>query len=190
MDKHKSNEWYINGIQQKSPAVLKALSAHFFPMVQDYVTKNSGTKEDAKDLFNDAIITIYRKVQDGDLELTSKFSTYLFSICKNQWLNKLRRKKKISQVTIDDSTVYTDVRQFDMHFETTERYKLMREKFKVLSKDCQQVLELSWNNDLSGQEIATKMGWSHGYLRKRKHKCKEKLVQLVRRDRRFVELKN
>lgn len=70
-----------------------------------------------------------------------------------------------------------------------ERLKLYQEKFQLLGEDCQRILTLFYNG-IKMDEIAQKMGFaSAGYAKKRKHKCKEKLVALITADERFNELK-
>lgn len=189
MKANKNNDWYINGIKTQDRVVLKALGTDFFPMIKDYVLKNSGNHEDAEDLFCEVIEVLYRKVQKGTLTLSCKLSTYLFAVAENLWRKKLRHKKYDSEVTIDDPTIYKEVEKLEELMEKTEEYKLMREKFQVLSEDCRKILNLSWYSDLSGKEIADRLNWTHGYLRKRKHKCREKLIELVKKDPRFLELK-
>jgi len=191
MATRKTNEWYLNGINQRSSEVLKAIFSDFFPMIKNHILKNSGDDAAAQDIFMDAIEVIYRKVQQDKLVLTSKFSSYLFVICKQLWLNVLRKNKKVNKrVTIDDPVVSNRVEELSEHFETTERYKLMREKFNLLSAGCQQLLNLSWHNNRTMQEIAELMNFTYGYACKRKHQCKTKLVELVRKDDRFKDLKN
>ena len=187
----KTNTWYLEGINKRSSEVLEAIFADFFPMIKNHIIKNSGDEAAAQDVFMDAIEVIYRKVQQDKLTLTSKFSSYLFAICKQLWLNVLRKHKKINKrVTIDDPVVSNKVEELSEHFETTERYKLMREKFHLLSESCKQLLNLSWHSNQNMQEIAKKMSFTYGYALKRKHQCKTKLVELVRKDSRFKDLKN
>ena len=70
-----------------------------------------------------------------------------------------------------------------------ERLKLYREKFQLLGEDCRKILTLFYDG-VKMDEIADKMGFaSAGYAKKRKHRCKEKLVALITEDDRFNELK-
>lgn len=189
MSKAQANEWYLEGIKQRSSKVIEAIFHDFFPMIKNHVIKNSGSAEAAQDVFMDAIEAIYRKVREDKLQLTSKFSTYLFEVCRRLWLNELRKQKRIDkQATIDDPKLYKIVEELNEPLEKTERYRLMREKFQLLKADCQRILSLSWHSQHSLQEIATMMDLTYGYARKRKHLCKTKLIELVRQDRRFQEL--
>lgn len=182
------NEWYLDGIKNRSDEVIQTIFDNYLPVITGFICKNSGNREDAQDIFMDAMEAIYRKLQDGNLILTSKFSTYLYEICKRLWYKRLRRKKWDSGVTPDDPVVSNLVKEMDKPIEETERLKLLRDKFALLPEDCQKVLKLSWHTDMNLKEIAELMGWTYGYARKRKHLCLEKLIDLIKGDDRFGEL--
>lgn len=75
---------------------LERIYAKTYPMVRHYVKENRGTDEDAKDIFQEALITYYEKVVYDKLTLTSSVSTYLMGICKNLWRQELgKRARKI-----------------------------------------------------------------------------------------------
>ena len=71
-----------------------------------------------------------------------------------------------------------------------EQYRLYRKHFRKLGKDCQKVLEMYFDK-VSMAEIARRMGFaSEGYAKKRKFKCKEKLIQLIKAVPSFKDLKH
>ncbi|MEO7490643.1 MAG: hypothetical protein ABIU77_26235 [Ferruginibacter sp.] len=37
-----------------------------YPAVKKYIIANSGTKEDAEDIFQDALVVLYKKAHDAD----------------------------------------------------------------------------------------------------------------------------
>ena len=49
--------------------------------VKKYVCSNNGTTDDAKDIFQDALVALYRKVQDRNFRLTVSLKTYLL-VCE------------------------------------------------------------------------------------------------------------
>ena len=72
----------ILGILNNSENVLKRLYIAYFPMVLQLVINNNGDSDDAKDIYQEAIIVLYNKVKTGDFELSSKLKTYIYSICR------------------------------------------------------------------------------------------------------------
>lgn len=190
MAKH-LNDWYTEGLLQQNSEVVRSIFSEFLPPVAAFVRANSGTNEDAKDVFMYALEVIYRKLKAGELVLTALFSTYLHEVCKRHWLKSLRRNKYDAGVTPEDPVVSNTMgKEQETRFsEKSERQALFAEKFQQIAKDCQMVLTLSWNTEMSMEEIAESLGWTYAYARKRKTVCKKSLIDAVQADPRYAELR-
>lgn len=55
-----------------------------YPKVEKLILSKGGTKADAQDVFQEALIVLYRKVTSTKFELTSQLSTYLI-ICSRDF---------------------------------------------------------------------------------------------------------
>ena len=158
-------------------------------MTAEFVKKNSGSENDAQDLFQEAMVVLFEKTQSTDFQLTSSLKTYLYAICRNKWLMVLRSRKNRSTTLIDteqmnipsDESIQRDI-------DYQERNELMRLYFKKIGADCQQVLSL-FMAGTSLREIANKMGFTEGYAKKRKFTCQKKLIELIISDPRYQELR-
>jgi len=75
---------------------LQYLYWGYFASIQKYIVTNSGAPEDAEDVFQEAVIILLDKISRDDFKLSSSIKTFLFAICKNQWLGELSRRKGIS----------------------------------------------------------------------------------------------
>jgi hypothetical protein len=74
--------------------------------------------------------------------------------------------------------------------EKVDEQNLFWSAFQQLGEECQKLLRLFFDKEKMAK-IAEMMGYgSEGYAKKRKFQCKEKLVELIKTDRRFDELKN
>lgn len=73
---------------------LKHLYDQNFPGIKGHVLGNSGSGDDAKDVFQEGIIALFHNVVDGKFKGESAVNTYLISICKNLWFRRLRKKSK------------------------------------------------------------------------------------------------
>ena len=185
----KTDQRYIEGILEGDERVIDAIYTTFFPKITGYVKGNSGGDEDARDLFQEALIVIYRRAQAAPLELSSSFYTYLYSICRNLWLRKLRKKRSF-EGTFRGQKEYTSVQdpKVEETMIKTEQYNLYRTKFQLLGEDCKKVLQLFFDGE-SMVVIAKTMGYkSEQYAKKRKFKCKEQLIRLIREDALYREL--
>ncbi len=185
-----SNEIYLKALRKNDPAVLRDIYRDFYPSIRNFVLRNSGTEEDAKDIFGDALESLLRKLQSGNFVLTCKMNTFLTEIGARLWLKKLRRKKYDAGVTTDDPLVLKHVADLEKPMEQTEEYVLYRKKFSLLDAGCQQVLKLGITDGLSHKEVMKETGHTYNYSRQARTKCLKKLIALIKADRRYLELKN
>jgi RNA polymerase sigma factor (sigma-70 family) len=155
------------------------------------VISNSGDDLEANDVFQEAVIIIYRKIKEGTLELNDcTFETYLISVCKQIWY-KQRQKNKDAIVKFDDLNDY-DEKLIDDDLtdliRLNEKYKLFQDHFQKMGKDCQTILQLFFEK-VPLNKVTEIMGYSsESYTKKRKHQCKEYLVRSIKQDSNFKNL--
>ncbi len=174
----------LNGIRRNDTIVLQYIYKNFYSNINFFIKKNSGDDDDANDIFQEAIIIIYRKLKADELILDCSFETYLYSVCRFLWLKHLD-KRKIEKENIKDNQQYIE----DIYDESlekitdlNERYRLYQKHFTNLGKDCQKVLQLYFDK-VPLKNIAQIMGFkSEKYAKKRKFKCKEYLIKSIKQD--------
>ncbi|MCB0641664.1 MAG: sigma-70 family RNA polymerase sigma factor [Phaeodactylibacter sp.] len=178
---------YLEGIRRGDPQVVEQIYKSYHQAIIQLVTKYKGSVEDAQDVFQEGLVLIFQKARQPDFQLTSSFFTYFYAVCRNIWSNHMR-KKSFGEVSLTDD-MKSMVQGEDPEFlEQNEQYTLYRQKFLELNEECRELLGL-FLKKVSLKEIAGKMGISSiGYAKKKKFKCKEKLVQLVKSDPRYQEL--
>ena len=178
---------YTYAILHGDPTILRQMYQTIFPLITNLIRQNGGTEEDAKDIFQDAVMVIYEKARQPDFQLTSQFSTYFYGICWNLWGSRLQ-KKSFSEVTIpeDIKSIAGDIP--DVDFTEVEKQKLFDKAFESLGEDCQRLLLLYFRK-MPMDSIAREMGYaSEGYARRRKFMCKEYLTELVKGYPEYAEL--
>ena len=62
----------------------------YFKQTEAYILKNNGSRDDARDVFQEVMLILLEKLDDPDFEMTSSLSTYLYAVSRNLWLNKLK----------------------------------------------------------------------------------------------------
>jgi len=186
---HFTVEAVIEGIKTSDTEVLQYIYKKYYPTIKFFVIKNSGTNEDAKDVFQESLILIYNKVKRGTFDLNCAFRTYLYSVCRIIWLRLL--EKRDVHVNLTDNQVFVQLNDsLEEVYEEQERYRLYQKHFKMLSKDCQEILTL-FLQKMSIRDIAHKMSISsEKYLKKRKYECKENLVKRIQNDPNYKQLSN
>ena len=179
---------FIKAIISGDSNGLRQIYEQFLPRIRRLITSNGGSEEDAQDIFQSAILTIYEKAQKENFQLTSKFYTLLYGICRNLWGNRLQ-KKSFKEVTLLEDVKYKSEDNIEFDIEKTEEQELFWSSFQKLGEDCQKLLRLFFDKEKM-EKIAQLMGYgSVSYAKKRKFQCKEKLVEWVKKDIRFKELK-
>ena len=186
-----SDEQILKGILRHDNLILQYIYKQYYYNINYFIRKNQGSEDDASDIFQEAIIIIYRKIKENDLIFEkSSFKGYLFSVCRFLWLKQLE-KRRIEKEKLNDSLPYQeDLYDDNLNelAEKNERYGLYQRHFGTLSTDCQKLLQLFFEK-VSLKEIAKVMGYkSEKYAKKRKFKCKELLISRIKQDAEFKKI--
>ena len=180
-----TNAEYLKGIADNDYSVLKNIYEESLPEVTRYVKKNSGSADDAKDVFQEGIIVIFRRVSNQNLALTTSFHIFLFSVCKKIWLKKIKKRGR-QAVSFEGLGEYSYEEHYEEDFIKSRKWVLFNQKFDQLSEDCRKVLKMLFNGN-SSKEIASTMGYTEEYAKRKKYKCKGSLAKLIKQD---IEYKN
>ena len=160
-------------IQKGDEKALEFLYKKYYRMMTKLVITNSGTEEEARDIYQDALIVFWQKATSGNLVMTSKISTYIYSICQNLWRKELERKKRLSNEEKDASV--------SLDLDTAEREKIIARCIEQLGDTCKKVLMYYYFEEMSMQDIADKLGFANTDTAKtKKYKCKKKLDELIK----------
>ena len=178
----------IKGIATGDKKTLTAFYTHNFPAVKAYVHLNKGKLEDAEDVFQEALVLIYQKLNKGELQVRTSIHAYCFGVCKNIWRNRLKSHKlvygEIPELYLSDADV-----ALTKEMERMERDALYRKYFMRLNSTSRQIWKLFFEGK-NTKEVATLMGATEGYVRKAKFDSKKKLLEMIECDPLFAELKN
>jgi RNA polymerase sigma factor (sigma-70 family) len=180
---------FLAAILSGDRTLLPQLYRELFPMVNKMVWENGGTEDDAKDVFQDALMVVYARAKQPGFQLVSQFSTFFYGVAFNQWRSR-RKKKQYSEVRIAEGMEYTADGQPEFDHHRLERQKLFDKAFAQLGADCRELLLLFFQKTPM-EEIARQMGYgSKEYAAKRKHGCKERLIELIKNYPEYRELLN
>jgi RNA polymerase sigma factor (sigma-70 family) len=181
---HYSDEAILEGLRLRSDYIINFIYKEYFPLIKFLVYENGGSGEDAEDVFQDGIIIIYNKISLNELRLTCSFKTYMYSVCRNLWLQKLSKRKAIFD-KLTDVEEFIDLPQ-DLLKEASiaeaEMHRIIQIHFLALPDDCQKVLKLFLKN-IPLRDIAGIMGFkTENYAKTRKYLCKEELKKRIADD--------
>ncbi|MFL5764414.1 MAG: RNA polymerase sigma factor [Bacteroidia bacterium] len=144
----------------------------YFPVVKKMVLASGGRSEDAEDLYQEALIVLYRKAMHPDFKLTSGINTYLYSICRYMWNDQLRKKQKQPVETIGQALI--DESEFLSEIESEKQFLLAEQAITSLGERCREILLLFYFRSKPLKDIAAKMGYSsEATAKNQKYKCLE-----------------
>ncbi len=178
-----SDEEILKGLEAENPRevdkVLKDLYVRNFPIIQNFINKNSGNDEDAADVFQNAVLAFYKKVRLGNFQLNCAIQTYLYSICRNLWLDQLRAQKKQQTLVSELKAVAVEVETSEP-IEPDSRIGLVAKLMGQLGEDCKKILGLFYFDRMRMKEIAKEMGYANEKVAKNlKGRCMKKLRMLA-----------
>lgn len=184
---NENNSFLLEGLLEQDPAVLEQIYDQCFPKLQRFITRRKGSREDAEDVFQEALASVYERAQEG-LELTSSFPSYLFAVGKFTWFRMLQKRRP----EVDPILLHTKEDpdpSISAILSMREQDRFIKEKFAELKEPCRQVLSLFFKG-WKMAEIADQLNYgSRNYAKKKKWMCFQALLDLVRADPRYHELK-
>ncbi|MBN1132333.1 MAG: sigma-70 family RNA polymerase sigma factor [Bacteroidales bacterium] len=185
-----SEEHLLNGIVRHNSEVLIYIYDTYFPLIEGYILQNSGTTEEAEDVFQEGLLIVYRKLKNENLILRCKFSTYLYSVCRRIF-HQERKKRYLQIQKIKDQPYIIEDSGPDVNPVDQEALaELIHKYLKELSPDCQKIIQLTIN-ECTVDEIREALQYnSNHHTIDRKYRCKKSLIKKITEDPSFKKLKD
>ncbi|PIP54265.1 MAG: RNA polymerase subunit sigma-70 [Bacteroidetes bacterium CG23_combo_of_CG06-09_8_20_14_all_32_9] len=179
-----SNFWseaeLLQGVRENNEHAIKTIYKLHFPMVEKFIRQNGGMLQDAKDVFQDGFLVLFRNVKNTDFNLDCKIKTYIYSVCRRIWLTELKRKKK-APVSVKEPDEFVNIDESDIEEYNEHEKNLLHlsQCLVLLGEPCSSLLSNFYLNNLSMQEIAKKMGYTNADNAKtQKYKCLLRLKKI------------
>ncbi len=171
---------WIEKLKGNDEQVLKAIYLANYARIERYVLNNSGTEADAKDIYQEAFITVWRNIQMDKVSFESldKLQGYIFRIAQYKWLDQLRMNKRQKTSLADIMKAEdTDVE----YIEKEEEDYLQRVKagYASLGEPCKNLLHRFYFLKQSMSEIAAIFSWTEATAKNNKYRCLQRLRNKV-----------
>lgn len=188
MKKYSADE-IIQGIIDRNERVIYYIYEENYRIIQHLVKTNNGNNADADDIFQEALMVIYHKIIDKNLNLYVSFGTYIYAIAKRIWQNELKRRSQ-KACNLEDCDDLLDDEDIEKELIKNEKHKLVWRHFEKLSKDCQKIIRLFIEGH-NITEVTKIMNFSsEQHTKNRRLRCKNSLITHITNDPKFKELKN
>ncbi|MBV7531956.1 sigma-70 family RNA polymerase sigma factor [Chitinophaga sp. sic0106] len=167
------------GLAKSDGKSLEIIYSDNFPVVLRMILQHNGTEDDAKDVFQEAIIILYEKACKGDFTLTSRLKTFLYSVCRHLWLKKLQSNHGLYALPTELEEIIPAEDIVDDHEAKDEQFRIMEKAMDSLGQPCKTILEDYYLHKHSMQEIADKFGYtSSENAKNQKYKCLMRLKKM------------
>ena len=182
--------WEVNeqvkAIKTNDHQTLEAIYQQNFPKIERFVLANQGDAEQARDLYQDAFLALWRNIQLDRFVPRNEtaLSGYLYRIARNKWMDQLRSGQFRNTVALPEEPLdgHGAAEWDDQVSETEQEYLVaVRAGFSKLGEQCRDVLSRFYYGKESMSVIAEAFGWTDATARNNKYRCLQKLKELLKK---------
>lgn len=182
----KTDQELLEGIAADDERSIDIVYRQNFELILKLVHNNNGTYDDARDIFQEAMLVLYDKCKQPDFRLTCKIPTFLYSIARRLWLKKLQRTNRYvsTEEGLEDTVPVDDVLEEKEKLDAD--FELMEAAMLGLGEPCKSLLEAYYFEKKQMAEIAEDFGYTNAdNAKNQKYKCLMRLKKLF-----FAQYKN
>ncbi len=171
----------LAAIRQNDEAALKVLYQENYAKVESYVLANNGTEDDAKDVYQEAFIAVWRNIQLG--KFTPKGETslggYLYQVARYKWLDQLRASYPKKLVPLDSADLHLVLA--DGLPDGQQAYlEAVKKAFAGLGANCRHLLQRFYFGKESLRSLAAAFNWTEATAKNNKYRCLQQLRERIK----------
>ncbi len=186
MNTKEQEQTLLKGLAENDKAAIEAIYRENYITIQSFIINNNGSVEEARDIFQEAMIVLFEKSGSPEFSLHCQIKTYLYSVCRRLWLKRLQQLSKYStQIESLEETVPVD-EEIEDHEKRNGDFILMENAMAKIGEPCKSLLDAYYMQKKSMQDIAGEFGYTNADNAKtQKYKCLIRLKKLF-----FAQYKN
>jgi len=176
----------LEGLAANEKDAIETIYRDNYTMIQSFIVKNNGYPEDARDIFQEAMIVLFEKAKLNSFVLSCQIKTYLYSVCRRLWLKKLQQKSKYYPAFeyLKETVPVED--ELEEHEKQNADFSLMEKALAKIGEPCKSILEAYYIQKKSMPDIAETFGYTNADNAKtQKYKCLVRLKKIF-----FAQYKN
>jgi RNA polymerase sigma factor (sigma-70 family) len=176
----------LHGLAKNNRQAIETIYRENYGMVQSMIVNNNGSFDDARDIFQEAMIVLYEKAKDSTFVLNCQIKTYVYSVCRRLWLKKLQQNQKFSTEVDGLAEVVPVEDDLEKHEERNNEFVIMEKAMQGLGEPCKSLLEAYYLQNKNMVEIAGNFGYTNAdNAKNQKYKCLMRLKKIF-----FAQYKN
>lgn len=179
INKNITDENLLSAIRNGDSTAWRELYKNNRQMIFSLIRKNSGTDDDAADILQEAMCVLNDKIKEPTFQLTASLSTFLYGICRNLWLMKLR--KAVTEQRIKDTIKFTgDSVQTEVDEEKETLLTNIEKSLTKLGETCRKIIAMYYYDKKSMEEIAVIVGMKNSdTVKAQKYRCLQQLKSSI-----------
>ena len=186
MSNFEQEKQLLEGLALNDRSVVEGIYRDNYPMIQAFILNNSGNSDEARDIFQEAMIVIYEKTISGNFELNCLLKTYLYSVCRRLWLKRLHQLQRYGSLIENTEETVAVEEDLELHEKHNTDFILMETAMNKIGEPCKSLLDAYYLQKKNMQEIAADFGYTNADNAKtQKYKCLVRLKKLF-----FAQYKN
>ena len=186
MSNFEQEKQLLEGLALNDRSVVEAIYRDNYPIIQAFILNNNGNSDEARDIFQEAMIVIYEKALSGNFELNCLLKTYLYSVCRRLWLKRLQQLQRYGSLIENVEETVAVEEDLEMHEKHNADFILMETAMSKIGEPCKSLLDAYYLQKKNMQEIAADFGYTNADNAKtQKYKCLVRLKKLF-----FAQYKN
>jgi RNA polymerase sigma factor (sigma-70 family) len=164
----------LNQLRDRSNAAYTLLYKFYYPGIEKFVLKNSGSVADAEDVFQETILVLLDKVPKDEFTLTSSIKTYITAVATNIWLKRLRDAKRITKLDLEYELEDMTLAEWEQKEERLVKRNFLQRVFEKMSRHCVIFLTKTLLTGASREQLIEEMGYRNAHtFDNQKYKCME-----------------
>jgi len=169
----------LQGLARNDRKAVETIYKENYTTVQSLIINNNGTADDAKDIFQEAMIVLYEKARSGTFELSCQIKTYVYSVSRRLWLKRLQQANRYNADIGNADGVVPVEEDIEEHEKRDAEFDMMEKAIQGLGEPCKSLLEAFYLRKMNMQEIATSFGYTNAENAKtQKYKCLMRLKKI------------
>lgn len=174
-----TEQFLLKGLANNEPKAAETIYKENYNMVQAYILNNNGTYDDARDIFQEAMIVLYENAKSESFVLTCKITTYVYSICRRLWLKRLQHSNRYSAQIESIEEIVAVEEDIEMQEQRNADFAIMERALGSLGAPCKSLLEAYYLQKKDMTEIALTFGYTNAdNAKNQKYKCLMRLKKL------------
>ncbi|MGC4036509.1 MAG: sigma-70 family RNA polymerase sigma factor [Chitinophagaceae bacterium] len=169
----------LEGLARNDKKATETIYKDNYNTVQSLIINNNGSAEDAKDVFQEAMIVLYEKVRSGNFELSCLIKTYLYSVARRLWLKRLQQMNRYQPDLEGVGETVPVEEELENHARLDTEFAFMEKGLASLGEPCKSLIEAYYLQKRSMTEIAVAFGYTNADNAKtQKYKCLMRLKKI------------